>query len=226
MSTVTTIDVGKFSSERMAFDLTEYFTIATRLPFATSMVVALIATGVYGQTHLGPLDAQTHSRVGHSPHSLWKGQWQTVVTSVLFTANGWHFYVSLAMMAIAISWVELTCGTWIAIGTFVGIHVVTLLVMSIGIATSIALVESHRGNLLWFSKDVGPSAGYYGCLGLAITSLQPNWFWLTLVAIMVMLLARIGWSSYHLVDEGRLMSADIAHLIAFPLGLLLSRLVS
>ncbi len=190
------------------------------------MVVALISAGVYGQTHLGPLDAETHLRVGHSAHSLWEGQWSRVVTSVLFTANGWHFYCSLAMMAGAISWVELTRGTWIAIGTFVSIHVITLLVMSIGIATSMALVESHRGNLLWYTKDVGPSAGYYGCLGLAITSLQPQWFWPTLVAIMLILLARIGWSSYHLVDEGRLMSADIAHLIAFPLGLLLSRIVT
>jgi hypothetical protein len=105
--------------------------------------------------------------------------------------------------------------------TFVGTHLATLLLMSVGIATLFAMIETHRGSLLWEVKDVGPSAGYYGCLGLAIAGLSPGLRLSVFAAIMVVLMSRLAWSPFHLPENGHVMSADIAHLIAFPLGALL-----
>ncbi len=67
------------------------------------------------------------------------------------------------------------------------------------------------------------SAGYYGCLGLAIAAISPGLRIGMVITILAVLTIRLSWSSLHLPEEGRVMSADIAHLIAFPLGLLAYR---
>ena len=96
----------------------------------------------------------------------------------------------------------------------------TLFVLAVGIALPLAWLETHRGALLLSVLDVGPSAGYYGCLGVAIAGLQTKRRTALTVVIVVVLTARLTWSTMHLPDEGRMMSADLAHLVAFPMGLL------
>ncbi len=111
-------------------------------------------------------------------------------------------------------------GTLRSAATFFGIHFATLAIMTIVVAIWIAAADSHRGNLLWNVQDVGPSAGYYGCLGLAIAAQSPGIRIASVIGIIAILAMRLWWSFLHLPEEGRVMSADIAHLIAFPLGLL------
>ena len=94
--------------------------------------------------------------------------------------------------------------------------------MLAGIALFTGLIDSHRGNLLWYARDVGPSAGYYGCLGLAISQLQSSFMIPLVFAVTFVVVLRLQGSSYFLVPEGRIMSADIAHVVAFPLGVLYS----
>jgi apolipoprotein N-acyltransferase len=144
--------------------------------------------------------------------------------SMVFTSGGWHFYCSLVMFTFAVGWVELIQGTYIALTAFFGIHLVTILLMLAGIALFTRLINSHRGNLLWYARDVGPSAGYYGCLGLAISHLQPSVTLPIVVTISSILGLRLLWSSYLAAEEGRTMSADIAHMLAFPLGVIFSNM--
>jgi hypothetical protein len=157
--------------------------------------------------------------MGHSAHLLWEGELHRVFISLLLTSGGWHFYTSLIMLAIGVGWVEIVHGSLVAMSTFVGIHLATVLLMSCGIALSAKLMESHRGHLLWYVRDVGPSAGYYGCLGMAIHSQGAILSWIAAGIILIILSVRLITSSYHLLDDGRTMSADVAHLIAFPIGL-------
>ncbi len=186
----------------------------------------MIAAGIYGRTHVGPLARELESRIGHSPHLFWTGQWHRSLTSILFTGGRLKFYVSLSMLVFSVGWLEITKGPVVAAMTFVGVHLATLMIMSIGIALSTALRETHRGNLLWYVTDVGPSAGYYGCLGAALVNLGPNFQLPVFAAICLVLAARCGWSSYHLPENGQVMSADIAHAIAFPLGFMISKLIT
>ncbi len=200
--------------------MVDYLCAVLRYPFTLGMLAALVAAGIYGKTHVGMLDTQVHHQVGYSVRLLLEGELHRGVTSLFFTAGGSRFYSSLAMLVGAVGWVEAKYGTIRAAATFVGIHLITLLLMSGAIASLYALLETHRGSLLWEAKDVGPSAGYYGCLGLAIAGLSPPVRLSLITAILTVLTLRLAWSSFHLPDGGRTMSADIAHLIAFPLGML------
>ncbi len=194
-----------------------------RLPFTLLMLAGLIGAGIYGNSHVGLLDSAVNQHVGHSVKLLFEGQLHRIFTSLLFTAGGWRFYSSLLMFAAAVGWVELRFGSRLAMLTFFGVHLATLLLIAIGIALPLAALGTHHGRLLLQVRDVGPSAGYYGCLGVAVAGLaakRRNWC----VALnLVALLLRLYWSATQLPEEGRMLSADLAHLIAFPLGVLSSR---
>ncbi len=71
------------------------------------MFAMLVVAGIYGQTHIGPLDAAVHEQVGSSTRALLEGQLYRLITSVLFTAGGGRFYASLLMFAGAVGWAEL-----------------------------------------------------------------------------------------------------------------------
>lgn len=130
------------------------------------------------------------------------------------------------MLAVCMGAVEFAQGSLIAMLVFMGTHVATILLMLGGVLMLNRLTESHRGNLLWYTRDVGPSAGYYGCLGFAIVGLWPNQLMLITTAMISWLVLRLGWSTYHLIDEGQMMSADVSHLIAFPLGIVAAKMLS
>ena len=203
----------------------EVLRLASRCPFTCLMLASLTAAGVYARTHVGPLDADFHRHVGSSAHLLSRGELHRVVTSLFFTAGGWQFYTSLLMFAGAVGWLEATAGTRVAAVAFTSIHGVTVVAMAIGIGLLNTLATSHRGSLLWSMTDVGPSAGYYGCLGIALGRLGLNNRPLLILAVLTILVARVIWSSYQLSESGRMMSADLAHLIAFPLGVVVARFV-
>ena len=74
------------------------------------------------------------------------------------------------------------------------------------------------GTVLATECDVGASAGYYGCLGGVIASLPTDRRPTASALVMMFLLGRL-WLS---VGNGWSMTSDIAHLIAFRLGMIVS----
>jgi hypothetical protein len=190
-----------------------------RLPFTLSMLVALIAAGVYSRSHVGPLDEDVGRKAGYSMRLMIEGQVHRVMTSLLFTAGGWRFYSSLVMFALAVGYVELHFGTLRAASVFLGIHLATLAVMTSGVVLADMFASSHRSHLLWHVQDVGPSAGYYGRLGLAIAASAWPHRWPIIGMFVAILCLRATWSFIHLPEDGRMLSADLAHLIALPLGI-------
>ena len=201
--------------------MADLFRFLVRYPFTLAMLAALIAAGIYGRTHVGELDENVRHRAGYSVRLLLEGELHRGFTSLFFTAGGTRFYSSLVMLAVAVGWVESSYGTLRAVTAFFGVHLATLVLMSVSIALLYAMAQTHRGSLLWEVKDVGPSAGYYGCLGFAIAGLSPGLRLSLVAAVASILLVRLAWSSIHLPEGGHVLSADIAHLIAFPMGLLL-----
>ncbi|MDA9859463.1 hypothetical protein N9D23_15275, partial [Rubripirellula sp.] len=160
-----------------------------------------------------------HRSAGYSMRLVIEGQLHRAFTSLFFTAGGWRFYSSIVMFASAVGYVEWTFGPLRATATFFAVHLTTLAMMTLGVLVASAISETHRGNLLWHVQDVGPSAGYYGCLGVAIVALASPMRWHLVTAIVVVLCLRTTWSFIHLPEDGRMLSADIAQLIAFPLGI-------
>jgi hypothetical protein len=215
------VTVKKYSSTRFGNrGQVRVMNLLLRLPFTLTMLAILIAAGVYSRSHIGLLDETIHARAGYSMRLMLEGQLHRAVTSLLFTAGGWRFYSSIAMFALAVGYVEWTYGTTRSITTFVGVHIAMLAVMTASVLIFNATAQTHRGYLLWRVQDVGPSAGYYGCLGLALAGLASQFRWPSIAAIALVLIARTVWSFVHLPEDGRMLSADLAHLIAFPLGML------
>lgn len=199
--------------------------LSSAMIFTLSTLVVLVIAGIYSRSHVGTLDSMVHQWVGHSADLLWKGELHRVLTSLIFTPGGWQFYSSLAMFGLCVGWLEWQRGSLTAALVFFGVHIATLLLMFLGIAFENWLVQSHSGGLLWFTRDVGPSAGYYGCLGLALMMQPAALRRPIIIAMLIVLLLRLGYSTYCLHQAARSMSADIAHLIAFSLGLSLAQVL-
>ncbi len=83
-------------------------------------------------------------------------------------------YSSLTMLALAVGFVELTRGTLRALFTFFSVHFATLLVLACIILCFHALGPTLPSHLITYPR-CWASAGYFGCLGLAITSCKPAW---------------------------------------------------
>jgi hypothetical protein len=76
-----------------------------------------------------------------------------------------------------------------------------------------------RGDLLYSVRDVGPSAGYYGCLGFALANTSSRRA-TTVGGVALLLILRLASSGYHLPNAGHILAADLAHVVAFPIGAL------
>ena len=123
---------------------------------------------------------------------------------------------ALGMVTLGVGTAEWRTSSARAASTFWGVHLLTLLLESGG-----ALASDQAGWIATASlrvRDVGPSAGYFGCIGLALATLRKPWRELLGILVFVGLVAalflppRAGQSAI----VKRL--ADAAHLIAFPLG--------
>ncbi len=192
--------------------------------FTILMLAALVVAGVYGRTHVGPLDAQLHDQMGFSARHLWEGELHRLFTSLFFTAGGGRFYASLFMFTLSVGWVEWVHGTRCAALTFLGVHLITQLLLALAVAWPLVLLGYGHGRLLWEARDVGPSAGYYGCLGLAVASVSVGRPRVVASIIFGVLLLRAACSAACLPAQGQVLSADLAHLVAFSCGMLLTRL--
>jgi len=177
--------------------------------------VSALITG----TVLGRLSDRMLDRVGFAPLDLWELDVLRVFTSALVTHGGLVFAGAVIMTGLSVGWVERHAGSGWAMGTFWGVHVWTLLAMAIVVPVLEGGSAPSLGETLSTLRDVGPSAGYFGCLGFALATIPRRPVrWLAAAAVMVWLLADLGgWLSV----AGPLqleLSADFAHLIAFPTG--------
>lgn len=196
--------------------------IVRRVPFTIVMLVVISAVGLTTATHLDRLPPSFLQRFGFAPFHLRAGDLVRLLTSAFLTLGSWSFYGALAMIAVCVGLAEKRVGTWRAVLAFWGIHVATLLIQSLLLAISARHLDVLWIKLLQIEHDVGPSAGYYGCLGVVCQKQsEPRRRWL-LAIVGGILLARLIWSA--LAPHPRTpLAADIAHLIAFPLGVALAR---
>ncbi len=189
------------------------------LPFTIMMLVILVVAGIYSDSHAGLLDPQIERDAGHSMRLMIEGGFYRLLTSLLFTAGGWRFYASLAMLAFAVGYAEWNFGTLRSVVTFFGVHLMALILLFVIVLFANQIFTIESGRRLWEVRDVGPSAGYYGCLGMAIAGLRRPVRGPLIALILAVLLSRAGYSFAYLPEKGRMLSADLTHLIAISLGM-------
>jgi hypothetical protein len=194
-----------------------------RYPFTIAIVLVVAYVGLMTDSHTGPLRPTLRNLLGLAPRHLPRGELYRLATSVFLTPGEAAFYLVLAMLAICVGLAERRVGTWKAMLAFWGIHLATLLVQSLLLAIPTHHLGPWLTNLLLVEHDVGPSAGYYGCLGVACHKQSAKHRTWLLSVIGGILIARAVLSAMSPPGEHTTLSSDLAHLIAFPLGVALAK---
>jgi hypothetical protein len=212
--------------------------VMARLPFtlATCAVVGLAA--LWTNSYISALSAHWLNRLGFAPRDLALLRWPRLITSALVTDGGWGLWGALALLALSIGLAEWRTGSLRTATTFWGVHLSTLLIESLlitgplrvlGLSFREALAPGQSA-VTWtlaslaLARDVGPSAGYFGTLGLVCARLKRPWSRVLGGLIMgTLLVAPILPAP---TGSGTIiaLSAGLAHMIAFPLGWLSSRI--
>ena len=194
-----------------------------RFPFTIALLLVTVAVGWGTDSHWRPLRPSLLEQFGFAPRHALRGEMIRLATSVFITHGEKFFLLTLGMIAVAVGFAERRVGTAKAILSFFGIHLATLLVQSLLLGIVWPRLDVWWVHLLATENDVGPSAGYYGCLGV-VCHKQPQQrrTWL-LSVIGGLLLARVVWSGLSPYGDRADLSAAVAHLIAFPLGVSLGK---
>jgi len=200
-------------------------TILWRFPFTLTMLALLGLIAIWTNTHAATISAEWLNRLGYAPLDLLALNLGRLITSALVTSGGRVFWEALGMVTFAVGLSEWLTDSRRAALTFWGVHFSTLLIESLVITLPLHLAGTTIGSLVAISRDVGPSAGYFGALGLVCAHLKYPWNLISggviFVALDIALLHISGNNSL-----GLEVSADIAHVIAFPLGWYSSKLVN
>lgn len=156
--------------------------------------------------------------LGFAPTNLLDFKWQRFLTSSLLTAGGWKFMASILMLTLCAGMTERLYGTFATMKLFLTCHLTVLAALSVALLLVATFNSSPSILALTNAHDVGPSAGYYGCLGAIL-------MWLPLISrrsvflcVLSILLIRLIISVGHLPEGATVVSADVAHLLALPLG--------
>lgn len=190
--------------------------------FTISAVIALAAFSIASDSYWNPLSDQWRQTLGFAPKNLLDFQWHRLFTSLVLTAGEWKFIASFVMLGFCVGSVEKAYGTWRVFLLFLASHLAVLLTFSAVVLVATFTFQSDWATRLATTRDIGPSAGYYGCLGAILT----RWpFKISLpgfALIIIVLVLRLSMSASRMPDDASVFSADLAHLLALPLGVVLA----
>jgi hypothetical protein len=192
--------------------------IIKRIPFTLIMVSLLLLVAWGTQSYFQELARSWVSRLGFAPRDFWFFRWERLILSALVTSGGYIFWFALGMVAITSGVAEWRQGSWRAALTFWGVHLVTLLLESLLFLLPLHRLGFTQARALFFSRDVGPSAGYMASLGLVTTFLPKPWRRVAFGAILIFLIVALFLPPRPGETQAVKLSADMAHLIAYPLG--------
>lgn len=172
----------------------------------------LITTGVLSGTVATDLEVDWLERLGYAARDLPTLDFWRLFSSALVTESPRGFYQALALVTLGVGGLELRRGTLRATLSFWGLHLATLLVNAGVYEVVPALAEVGS------ARDVGPSAGYFGCLA-AFSATFGRWghsFNVLLFASLIIVFA------HSVIDkpsgELSVISANLAHVVAYALG--------
>jgi hypothetical protein len=192
--------------------------IIRRIPFTLCMLIILLLVAWATHSYFQDLARVWISRLGFAPRDFWFFRWERLILSALVTSGGSTFWFALAMVGVTSGAAEWNTGSWRAALTFWGVHLVTLMLESLLFLLPLRQLGFTAARSLFFSRDVGPSAGYMASLGLVTTLLPKPWRWITFGAIFVFLIISLFLPTRLGVSPAIKLSDDLAHLIAYPLG--------
>ncbi len=173
----------------------------------------------------GSLNPDNLSNLGLAPRHLVSGELLRVITSVFLTHDLEHLTVAIVMASLAVGWCEFTLGTKVVIWTFSLSHLASVLIFAVGIGFLHWMQLGQTISTLYSLHDVGPSAGYYGCLSRTILAgkIRDRKIWT--IGLFAILSVRFLLSFFQMPGSQIRLSADIVHLIAASFGVILQVLL-
>jgi hypothetical protein len=199
-----------------------FFVMPRRLPFTMLLLLALMVTGVLTGNTTAKLSPLWYHHLGFSPRDLWNLEWHRLVTSTLATEGGPTFWRPLVFAALVVGAAEWFFGTRRAFTAFWVIDLVVLAVEAVLIGLSAHLLNHPMALAMASARDVGPSAGLFGVLGLLSGTLPKPWRWISGAAVFLALLLALFASPGPGAATALEATAELAHVIAFPLGWVLA----
>lgn len=141
-------------------------TLLRRFLFTILMLFLFGIVGILTNTYVAAISNHWLDRLGFAPIDLLALDLFRLFTSALVTAGGPVFWEILRLTAFGVGLSEWLTGTRRAALTFWGIHSTTLVLELLVCALPLQSIGMKFGSLVALSRDVGPSAGYFGALGL------------------------------------------------------------
>ena len=104
--------------------------------------------------------------------------------------------------------------------TFWSTHLITLVLLSLIVSLIEHQLRSIGLKADRLARDVGSSAGYFVCLGIVISRMKHSWN-LVIETILFSIFVIALFTPVGIDESSKLkFSADLAHMLAFPLGCL------
>lgn len=189
-----------------------------RIPFTLLMLGGLVLAAILTNTYIEQISQPWLDRFGFAPNDLWYWRLERLFTSALVTSGGRVFWFAMFFIAFAVGLSEWLTSTTRAVATFWGVHLLTLVLLSFIVSIALHQLRSFGLEASEIARDVGPSAGYFASLGLISATLKRPWNWKSGVVIFLIFLVSLFLPPSAGEDARIKFSADLAHLIAFPLG--------
>jgi len=187
------------------------------MPFTLATLAALVVRGWRTDTITAAVPHHLVVRMGFAPEDLLDLGWRRIFSSATLTHGPLEFWAAVLMIVFAVGVCELIGGSIIAGVTFWGVHILTLLAESL-LVLPLLFVGSHAGEQIARLRDVGPSAGYVGALGLVCALLPRRWRYPAAAAVLLTLAYATFAPGLDGLGMAARLSAGVAHFIAFPLG--------
>jgi hypothetical protein len=213
-------DTSESSSDSVS--LRRPLQLIRRLPFTLFMLIILLFVAWGTHSIFQGLSDPWVSRLGFDPQDFWSFRWDRLILSALVTNGGLIFWFALLMVTLTsgvIEWIDTSGRAMVA---FWGVHLVSLLLESLIFLLPLSQLGLTQASLSFSSRDVGPSAGYMGSLGYSLVFLPKRWRWSGFTAILIFLIISFFLPAGSVERQAVKLSADMVHLIAFPLGFLLA----
>jgi hypothetical protein len=193
-----------------------------RLPFTLVMLSVVAMAGMFTNTTFEQITHHWLNRVGFAPNDLWYWRLDRVFASALVTSGGVVFWEALFFVAFCVGLAEWMTGWKRTAVTFWGVHLLALVLLSLIFALAVNQLPNIGLEAVTLARDVGPSAGYFACLGLVSARLNRPWHWASGAALLAVFMVAL-WLPPRGGETAEVkLSADLAHLLAFTLGWLSS----
>lgn len=199
---------------------------ARRVPFTLAMIGMLVLASWLTGTSTGvQLGARAIARLGFAPADTASFDLVRAIMSAFVTNGPTAFWIALPATAILAGITEWRNGSLKAATAFWGAHLITL-GLSWALLVPLHLSGDPMGRLLFVARDVGPSAGFMGCLGYMLFGLKGKAGPLSLAFGVVVLSGVLLMSLKTVASEPAEVSAALSHLLALPVGFVLGLLMS